>query len=142
MKNIAILIIIIGGLASCKFAAKEMKKVNQIRRSAKQVCDCKYVNVESDYDMGNNSVTITVRRSNSADMSATADSILLNVKKDFANLCNHDEIFIIFEGEEYDVEYTYYGCDLDKTIDTFYYDYDEFEDFESDSLYEEFEEIP
>lgn len=133
MKKIAIVLFVLMGLVSCKFAAKEMKKVNQIRRSAKKACECKLVSVESDYDMGNNSLTLTVKRSTSTDFASTADSIMVQVKKDFKNLCNHDEVFIIFESEDYDIQYTYYGCDMDKMIDTLYYNLDEFSDFETDS---------
>lgn len=144
MKNLGILLVVIlaSSTLSCKFMAKELKKVNVIRKAAKRGCDCKFVDVESDYDLGVNSVTINVQRTSSADLASTADSIMANVKRDFPKICNHDKIFIIFkdqsneEGKTVDEQFTFYGCDPEPDHDIINtYSSEELEDLEnSDTL--------
>ena len=141
MKKLLMIALIGGAIASCKFAANEMKKVGKVRRAAKKVCNCTYVNVESDYEPGSNTLTITVQHTRSENHRNVADSIITNVKKEFPNLCNHDEVFVVFEQDDFDEQYTYYGCDMNAIVDTFYYDYDEWEEFEEEmEEFEEFEE--
>ena len=134
MKNILLIAVvaIIGSLVSCKFAAAEIKKVIKIEKAAEKACDCKQVSVNTNYEPSENWVKMTVRRTNSEDKAATADSILLSVKDAFPKICNHDMVYIIFEGDEFDEQYTYYGCDLEAEVDTLYYE--TFEEEELDSI--------
>jgi len=84
-------------LVGCKLIAKEIKKSNQIRRAAKEVCDCKYVGVSTSYSNGNGTLTLTIRRTNSQDYSVIADSIMSNLKAKYEKTCGFGEIFILFE---------------------------------------------
>lgn len=133
MKYLLILITLIFGLGSCNMIAKEIKKNTKVRKAAKKVCNCGYVGVEVDYDNGNSTLTMTIRRSISTNHLATSDSIFESVQTDFPNICNYSEVFVIFEEDEFDERFTYYSCETDAIIDTLtfedYYDIDE-EDYE------------
>ncbi|MDP5099499.1 MAG: hypothetical protein NWQ27_05860 [Crocinitomicaceae bacterium] len=98
-------------LVGCKLIAKEIKKSNQIRRAAKEVCDCKYVGVSTSYSNGNGTLTLTIRRTNSQDYSVIADSIMSNLKAKYEKTCGFGEIFILFETDSLTEKFTYYGCD-------------------------------
>jgi len=111
------------GLFSCKFAAKEIKKTIKVRNAAREVCNCKFVGVVTDYDQGNAIITLTIKQNESSDKLAVADSILLNVKDKFPKICNYGEVIVLFEGDDFDEKYTYYGCDMSPDIDTVFYQY-------------------
>ena len=130
MKRILIVFFLLFGLVSCKFAAKEVKKVSKIRKAVKATCDCRWVDVTSDYDLGEANLLITIDDYDGDSLAQMADSIIVNVKKVFPKLCNHDEVNIIFSTDDYDVEYKYYGCDLNPDVDTTYWDFDDYEEFE------------
>lgn len=98
-------------LVGCKLIAKEIKKSNQIRRAAKEVCDCKYVGVSTSYSNGNGTLTLTIRRTNSQDYSVIADSIMSNLKAKYEKTCGFGEIFILFETDSLTEKFTYCGCD-------------------------------
>ena len=98
-------------LVGCKLIAKEIKKSNQIRRAAKEVCDCKYVGVSTSYSNGNGTLTLTIRRTNSQDYSVIADSIMSNLKAKYEKTCGFGEIFILFETDSLTEKFTYYGCE-------------------------------
>jgi len=98
-------------LVGCKLIAKEIKKSNQIRRAAKEACDCKYVGVSTSYSNGNGTLTLTIRRTNSQDYATIADSIMSNLKAKYEKTCGFGEIFILFETDSLTEKYTYYGCD-------------------------------
>ena len=133
MKYLLILFTITLGLGSCNMIAKEIKKNTKVRKAAKKVCNCGYVGVEVDYDKGNASLTMTIKRSKSTNHLATSDSIYESVQADFPNICNYSEVFVIFEEEEFDERFTYYSCETEAIIDTLtfedYFDIDE-EDYE------------
>ena len=128
MKYLLILITLIVGLGSCNMIAKEIKKNTKVRKAAKKACNCGYVGVEVDYNQGNASLTMTIRRSKSTNHLATSDSIFESVQNDFPNICNYSEVFVIFEEDEFDERFTYYSCETDAIIDTLtyedYYDID------------------
>lgn len=106
-------------LVGCKLIAKEIKKSNQIRRAAKEVCDCKYVGVSTSYSNGNGTLTLTIRRTNSQDYAAIADSIMANLKVKYEKTCGFGEIFILFETDSLTEKYTYYGCDPEPDYESF-----------------------
>lgn len=129
MKKIYILLFLsVLALESCKLIAKEMKQTNQIRKAAREACDCKYVGVSQDYDNGNRTLTLTVRRTNSTDFAVIADSIMSNLKAKFKKTCGFGEIFILFETDSLTERYTYYGCESGAEHDSF--DPNEFDAFE------------
>lgn len=122
-------------LVGCKLIAKEIKKSNQIRRAAKEVCDCKYVGVSTSYSNGNGTLTLTIRRTNSEDYATIADSIMSNLKAKYEKTCGFGEIFILFETDSLTEKYTYYGCDPEPDHESF--DPNEFLNDEWDSWEEE-----
>lgn len=130
MKRIIAVSILFVSLVSCKFAAKEVKKVSKIRKAVKDVCDCRNVDVESDYDPNGANLTITIGDFEGDNLAEMSDSIMTNVKDAFPNLCNHEEVYLIYEGDEFDIEYVYNGCNLNPDVDTTFWDFDEFEEFE------------
>ena len=120
MKKVYILLFAaIFTLVGCKLIAKEIKKSNQIRRAAKEVCDCKYVGVSTNYSNGNGTLTLTIRRTNSQDYSAIADSIMSNLKAKYEKTCGFGEIFILFETDSLTEKFTYYGCDPEPDHESF-----------------------
>lgn len=122
-----ILFTAIFALGSCKFIAKEIKKSNQIRKAAKEACDCKYVGVSTSYSNGNGTLTLTIKRTNSSDFAMIADSIMSNLKAKYEKTCGFGEIFILFETDSLTEKFTYYGCDPDP----------DHERFDPDSFFEE-----
>lgn len=118
MKRVLILFVILAGLVSCKAMIKDLKNTNRIRKTALSACDCKFVGVEKGYDAGNSLLTISLRKSWSADRLVTADNILTALRDSFPKICNYGQIFIIFEGDEFNERFTYYGCDFEAERDT------------------------
>lgn len=106
-------------LTSCKFIAKEIKQSNQIRKIAKEACDCKFVGVSKSYDNGNATLTLTVKRTNSDDFAVIADSIMANMMSKYEKTCGFGEIFILFETDSLTERYTYYGCEPGADHDSF-----------------------
>ena len=120
-------------LTGCKFIAKEIKKSNQIRKAAKEACDCKYVGVNKTYNNGNATLELTIKRTNSADFAAIADSIMSNLKAKYKKTCGFGEILISFETDSITERFTYYGCDPNPDHDRFETNVrDEFEDWGED----------
>lgn len=113
---------------SCKFIAKEIKQSNQIRKIAKEACDCKFVGVSKSYDNGNATLTLTVKRTNSDDFAVIADSIMANMMSKYEKTCGFGEIFILFETDGLTERYTYYGCEPGADHDSF--DPNELDEFE------------
>lgn len=106
-------------LTSCKFIAKEIKQSNQIKKIAKEACDCKYVGVSKSYDNGNSTLTLTIKRTNSDDFAVIADSIMANMMSKYEKTCGFGEIFILFETDSLTERYTYYGCEPGADHDSF-----------------------
>lgn len=106
-------------LSGCKLITKEIKKTNTIRKAAKEVCDCKYVGVSKNYDNGNSTMTLTIKKTNSDDFAAIADSIMANLKVKYEKICNYGEVFILFETDSLTERYTYFGCEPGAEHDTF-----------------------
>lgn len=106
-------------LVGCKFIAKEIKKSNQIRKAAKEACDCKYVGVSTSYSNGNGTLTLTIKRTNSQDYAVIADSIMANLKAKYEKTCGFGEVFILFETDSLTHKYTYYGCDPEPDFESF-----------------------
>lgn len=114
--------------SGCKLIAKELKKTNEIRKAAKEACGCKYVGVSKNYDNGNATLTLTIRRTDSNDFAVIADSIMRNLKLKYEKTCGFGEIFILFETDSLTERYTYYGCEPGAEHDSF--DPNEFDAFE------------
>jgi len=106
-------------LVGCKFIAKEIKQSNQIRKIAKEACDCKYVGVSKNYDNGNATLTLTIKRTNSNDFGVIADSIMGNLQAKYEKTCGFGEIFILFETDSLTERYTFYGCEPGADHDSF-----------------------
>ncbi len=134
MKNYILLLSILLTFTGCKLIAKEMKRSNEIRKITKQACGCKYVGVSTNYDNGNKTLTLTIRKTSSDDYALIADSIMGHLQTNYEKVCNYGEIFILFETDDLTERYTYYGCDDEPEHDSF--DPNEWEDWDD----EEFEE--
>jgi len=118
-KNYLLLFVVLFTLVGCKLITKELKKTNQIRKAAKEACNCKYVGVSTSYSNGNGTLTLTIRRTNSQDYAVIADSILANLKSKYKKTCGFGEIFILFETDSLTEKYTYYGCDPEPDHESF-----------------------
>ncbi|MEJ6583392.1 MAG: hypothetical protein QNL29_05025 [Crocinitomicaceae bacterium] len=118
-KAYILLFVALFSIVGCKLIAKEIKKTNQIRRAAKEACDCKYAGVSTNYSNGNSTLTLTIKRTNSQHYAVIADSIMSNLKAKYERTCGFGEIFILFETDSLIEKYTYYGCDPEADHESF-----------------------
>ena len=119
MKKFLILLLVGFSLVGCKLIAKEMKRANQIRKVAKEACDCKYVGVSTSYSQGNATLTLTIKRTQSKDYAAIADSVMSHMIQNYEKTCGFGEITILFETDSLTERYKYYGCEPGAEHDQF-----------------------
>ena len=139
MKKLLVLLVVALGVVGCKAIVKDMKKMNRVRKVALSACECKMVEAVKGYRHSNATMTFTLHKWWSEDHLATAENVLAAVKDSFPKICNFGEISIIFEHDEFDEYYVFYGCDFEPEIDTIYpsvddgYSDDDWENFMDDA---------
>lgn len=125
------------GLASCKAMVNEMKKVNRLRKIVKESCECKFVTVDKGYEGGNLTMDITITKSWSEDRLLTSENVYQSLQDSMPKICNYGRVTIVFEMDDFDEHYIYYGCGEKPEIDTLFYDQlteDDWDTFMEDSI--------
>ena len=139
MKKVLILLAVAFGVFGCKAIIKDMKETKRIRKIVLAHCDCKYALVEKDREDGLRTMTFRISKWWSDDHLLTAENVYTAVQDSFPKICDYGKVFVIFENEDFDERFTFYGCDFEPDLDTIFYEgRNDDEDLYGDEEWDEF----
>ena len=141
MKKVVILLTLAFGILGCRSMIEDIKVMKRIRKIVLANCDCKYAVVEKDREDGLRTMRVTISKWWSDDHLLTAENVYTAVQDSFPKICDYGKFFVIFENEEFDERFTFYGCDFESELDTIFYEgRGDDEDLYDDEEWDEFME--
>lgn len=97
-------------LASCDMVKKELKKANEVRKSAQKTCDCDHVGVATNIKNGSSTLTVTLHGEESEDLRGKSEEVVAQLMKDVKTICEHDKIIVAFEDGGITESFSFDGC--------------------------------